>query len=810
MSIINDRDAFVQEMLGYYDAGVRFVPIPKGKKIPNFPNWNVVCAGWSREQFEYYLKQDFNWGILPGNGGMVDIDLDWDTARDLAPQFLPPTKSYGRKSSRRSHYPYKVSGEVKTRQFVSKLRYPDEEKAMICEYRANGHSIFPGSVHPSGELIEWENSDVSIAEVNAEELFRSVQLLAAASIISKAYPDGRSNRHDIALALSGGMLRNGYSEDEVEKVIFAVAEYRKDEEASSRLSDVRTTSARIDAGETVTGFPKLVELIGKDPVDSLCKALGVKERKAVEHIKDSDGLPMDSPIAVKQYLAELARPEVRYCPETGTYYAWNKIYWQEDLALVGINRVYDQMIKDWYRKAAESTDSSERDRYKALCFKFDYPAMRSSVIASMKSVESLHVRRDDFDRDRHLFNAPNCVINLLTLETFEEHDPDLLMTMVGGCDYKPELAGKAERFEKFMWEITTTEDKKDRSDVRQSLMRWSGYGATGDVRFEYFSIFYGDGANGKSKLCDLLADIYGTYSCKIMPEALLSSRNKSTGIEYLREIAATRGKRFVYTSEPDDSDGSRWNMDVIKRLAGDGKVIGRPFGQKREEWDSMCKLIISLNTKPDIPDQTSGTKRRFLMFPFERQFMIDDIPTPDCDLHVNEKLAAEREAVFATLILEAHYALTEDVLPIAEDSRKEVKEYFADEDPINAFFDNCVSYEWGTHVSRPELFASYEEWCRNNKDKARKPLKKLAFYKIIRKRSNEVKPIEEDKIGGLDCFLHIRLKSAGRQDPFSDMKPKAQAKTSVNIEEMRKIFGDDELEEILVGNSGDLIGGLGK
>jgi hypothetical protein len=136
-----------------------------------------------------------NIGVLTGkpSGGLIDVDIDHRLALELSDQFLPLTPAvFGRASNRRSHRLYKVNGPVKTRRFKS------TKHGTIVEIRSTGaQTIFPGSTHPSGEIIEWEDPDAEPAEIDAETLIRAVEALANAVKVRLQEKPRRKRSHDV-------------------------------------------------------------------------------------------------------------------------------------------------------------------------------------------------------------------------------------------------------------------------------------------------------------------------------------------------------------------------------------------------------------------------------------------------------------------------------------------------------------------------------------------------------------------------------------------------------------------------------------
>jgi hypothetical protein len=73
-----------------------------------------------------------------------------------------------------------------------------------------------------------------------------------------------SRRHKLALALSGGLLRDGWGVPTVEAFLVAVSEVAGDEEIAKRVEVVKPTEEKVKTRKPATGWPKLAELIGPD------------------------------------------------------------------------------------------------------------------------------------------------------------------------------------------------------------------------------------------------------------------------------------------------------------------------------------------------------------------------------------------------------------------------------------------------------------------------------------------------------------------------------------------------------------------
>lgn len=157
----------------YVSRGWSVVPVPFRSKAPIIDGWQSLRLAES--QLDRYFGRDAqNIGILLGepSGSLIDVDLDHEKAVALAPSFLPPTGAiFGRSSKWRSHWLYYASQPIATRQF----RLPN--KQMVVELRSTGgQTVFPGSIHPSGERIEWDSTGAP-AVVDPLELEAQLELI---------------------------------------------------------------------------------------------------------------------------------------------------------------------------------------------------------------------------------------------------------------------------------------------------------------------------------------------------------------------------------------------------------------------------------------------------------------------------------------------------------------------------------------------------------------------------------------------------------------------------------------------------------
>lgn len=179
----------LQIAIDYVRRGWAPLRIPLRAKAPTFKNWPSFRI--TEAEAPQHFDRACNIGVILGqaSGGLTDVDLDCPEAIDLAPEILSPTPAvFGRKSKPESHWLYRVEGESPT----EKLTDPLTGETLV-ELRGNGglQTVFPGSVHPSGELIEWFNDEAFNNEtpriIETDRLRKEVRELAAYSLITRYY-----------------------------------------------------------------------------------------------------------------------------------------------------------------------------------------------------------------------------------------------------------------------------------------------------------------------------------------------------------------------------------------------------------------------------------------------------------------------------------------------------------------------------------------------------------------------------------------------------------------------------------------------
>ena len=270
----------------YLRRGWMPLSVPYRSKNPGFNGWQNFTVT-EADLPQHFNEQQQNIGVLLGkvSGNLIDVDLDCAEAVALAPHFLLTTGAiFGRHTRPRSHWLYIAA-------IPSKVTFTDPVTGKrLVEILTNGQqSIFPGSTHKdTGELVEW-SEDGEPAHVSATELRQAANCLAAATLLALHWPH-EGSRQDAALALAGGLLRAGWTEDKTIRFLEAVCTTAGDEETRQRIKTVCHTLRKLEDGAHVTGWPTLAKIMDERVVSRVREWLDLRDvTKEHDANKEQDG-----------------------------------------------------------------------------------------------------------------------------------------------------------------------------------------------------------------------------------------------------------------------------------------------------------------------------------------------------------------------------------------------------------------------------------------------------------------------------------------------------------------------------------------
>jgi len=406
---------------------------------------------------------------------------------------------------------------------------------------------------------------------------------------------------------------------------------------------------------------------------------------------------------------------------------WTGKRWKRDVEELYLQRRAEAVVQQLREEAAALAPETKEEKAAALAARAWYlrchaRAPMREMVELARSSEGVLREQEEFDARRALFCCENGVIDLATGE-FREHRREDLITYISPARYDPQAA--APRWEQFVREVM-------RGDLEMVayLQRLVGYCMTGEVSEDAFFIFYGTGSNGKTTFLEVLRAVMGYDYAKATPAATFLKRRDTSSSGASPEIARLRGTRLVTAVEVERAQ--RLATGMVKAAAGGDRQVARFLYQELMEFDGQFKVILAVNNKPAVHDQSKGMWRRVHLVPWEAVF---EEGTPGFDKYLDRKLLAELPGILnwcaagARQWFERGLAAPTKVLAAT-------REYREEQDDLGEFFENQCAFGRGKTAAVATLHKAYVTWCDSAGEK---PMSKKVLTQVLAERGVKVK-----------------------------------------------------------------------
>ncbi len=535
--------------------------------------------------------------------------------------------------------------------------------------------MFPPSVHPSGEHVEFSKAGEP-AEADWNDLEADVIELGIATEISQFYREG--GRHEIAYALSGFLRRCNWPQVRAERFIGKLASAFGDNDIDDRLQAARDAYAATNP----IGRNKLSDLTDENFVASASKWAGYHES-----VTRSQGARLGN-------LESEADCAHEFVTEYMDRVIFDDLVQQFYLKRYG---VYVPVSSDVIRGLVQDMPDTLVSKFPASSLKKFKSATGVGGIVNLARPQFIRDARS-FDTDHTLLGVQNGVLDLRsnTLLT----DPSSIVTKRALVKFNPEA--DCPTFKAFFNEIMGN-DKELIGYVRRVL----GYCITGHTGEQACFIAIGSGANGKSTLFSVVHKVLGDYAGDTPMQTLMQSRY---GDQNTYDLAALEGRRLVIAQEGEAS--SKLAEAKLKSMTGGDPIPCRPIYGKPKTYDPRFKIVLVTNELPKIDGVDEAIWRRIKVIPFNVT-----IPKDERDPYLKEKLLAEKEGVLNFLIecfqeYEAAQAKSRGSgLLEPEVVTKEIQNYRAETDSVGMFIKSkCIEGKDKSSFSK-HLYKAYCDWC---------------------------------------------------------------------------------------------------
>lgn len=338
------------------------------------------------------------------------------------------------------------------------------------------------------------------------------------------------------------------------------------------------------------------------------------------------------------------------------------------------------------------------------------------------------------------FNQAYYPFSNVTLDTMKasvmEHSPGYLATMGSDVSYRPDAGCPV--FEMFLSQVFES------GDTVQFVQEWFGYTLYSGHKANSLLIGVGSGANGKSTLFDVLAQLVGLAYVASVP---LSNFNSEFGLEPLI------GMKLNLATE---SDADAFKTGKLKALtAGEAISVNR---KNKPEITMILptKFVFLVNELPILSDSSLGFERRLIILPFNQTF------TPDeQDKNLSKKLTAELQGILNWTMVGLQRLMDNNFQFTRSRAMEQAKEsYFGIGNPVERFIKEKVIKEPNNKIESTEFMNTYRLWMIGKGYPYKGTDSPQVFWRMFDEAARkELIEYQRKKSNGKNIVLDIALKA---------------------------------------------------
>ena len=624
MEIIHEHDDPVGAMA---ELGFSIFPVRPRDKKP--------AIAWKRYQTEPATSEDlqawfgngqnYNIGIVAGAiSGIVVVDTDTDDAEQWAQEQLPSTPLMVRTAKGVHRYYRHPGGSVR-----NKARIRDG-----IDIRADGgYVLAPGSVHPSGityELLKpLPSSRASLPVFNAEWIETTKpQVIEAAQPIPRRRTETTDTTRLVkraraylekvppAIEGQGGDARTFTTVCRIVRG-FDLA----DAEAFDVLTEWNQTCVPPWSDHELEEKIQNARKYGTEPLGG---CVGSGGHGPVEHTHGENVTFPFTDAGNAEYFAGRCGDRLRFDHQRARWLEWGSPIWRPD-ADASVRRLAKVAMRGRYHDAGAIEDPDARKKASNWAIASENRSRLDALLYLAQAEPPFADTGENWDSDPDLLACPNGVVDLRTGSLRPGRQTDRL-TMLAGVPYDP--AATCPRFIQFLFEVFD-----GNQELIEYMHRVIGYCLTGHTTEQCWWMWWGFGANGKSTLIRALQRALGDFGACAPFSTFLYQPNATL----TNDLARLRGRRFVWAQEA--SQTSRLDEERIKTVTGGDTVTARFLHREFFEFQPTLKLVLAVNKKPVVKDDSFGTWRRVRVVPFTQRF--------DIDKTLDDELAGEAQGILA-------------------------------------------------------------------------------------------------------------------------------------------------------------------
>tara|TARA_B100001094_G_scaffold23379_2_gene19813 strand:+ start:1380 stop:4226 length:2847 start_codon:yes stop_codon:yes gene_type:complete len=380
----------------------------------------------------------------------------------------------------------------------------------------------------------------------------------------------------------------------------------------------------------------------------------------------------------------------------------------------------------------------KRNEMSATCKLLKKTTTKNNI---MKECQELFWDKDFYnklDKNPYLLGCTNCVVDFKQ-KTHRCGKHDDYVSKSTNLNYKtlqhqqknkPHIIKEINDFmEQLFPDIKNEETGETDSSLRTYMWEHMASTLLGTNENQTFNIYNGSGANGKSKLVELMGIVLGEYKGTV-PISLVTQKRSNIG-GTSSEIYNLIGTRYAVMQEPSKNDSI--NEGIVKELTGGDPIQCRALFKDSVTFIPQFKLVVCTNCMFDVKSNDDGTWRRLRKVDFlskftDKPYNDPNFPIKDykyqfkIDQKLDEKFKSWAPVLLSMLVDIAFekQGRVDDVDMVLESTLK----YRQDQDIILEFHNAIINPSPSKHghsVKTRDLTVKFNDWFTKMYSNTQKP-----------------------------------------------------------------------------------------
>ena len=326
----------------------------------------------------------------------------------------------------------------------------------------------------------------------------------------------------------------------------------------------------------------------------------------------------------------------------------------------------------------------------------------------------------NIDNNPHLLCCNNCVIDIKN-KLVRKGRPDDYISKCTLINYRPlteadnPIVSEIRDFISQLFPIP---------ELRNYMWEHLASCLVGSNENQTFTIYTGDGRNGKSKLVDLMGKVLGEYKGTV-PITLITQKRNCIG-STSSEVVQLMGCRLAVMQEP--SKGDKINEGIMKEITAGDPLQGRALFRDTVTFVPQFKLVVCTNVLFDINSNEDGTWRRIRKVDFMSKFLDnpyeDERKFPKSEYPYQFKIDKRLDTKYDTwapvmlgLLVEKAFN-TQGIVNDCNIVMASSDEYRDGQDYLAEFVKENIENKEGKWIKKMELIEHFSNWYKSHYGRA--------------------------------------------------------------------------------------------